>query len=204
LSTQTRTAPFYMDSEPSEYDIKSEYDISRLSGKLVNVWCYYEPAFPSDTLPRMWNMMVEDKTLKRVFYERDAMTFPDLVRYFDARIHPNRLLLLYTDKDGNDAGFGWFDDVLPGVRAFANICIKKSHWGPPADEASRLSLDYIFSAHKVQAIFGITPIPNRMALAQAKRLGFQVIARVTGLVSWKGEPCDATMTTLTKENFYGR
>ncbi|KKK83492.1 hypothetical protein LCGC14_2792820 [marine sediment metagenome] len=159
---------------------------------------------PPDTFVQIWNMLIDDNTLRRVFYEHDNMTFPELVRYFDQRLYPHRLLLLYTDKDGGAAGFGWFDDVKRGVRAFCSICMRKSHWGPPAEEASVISLDYIFNAHEVVRVFGVTPKPNRMALAQAKRLGFTVIAVVPGLSSYRGTVCDSTLTMMTKETFNGR
>jgi len=179
------------------------YDPEWLKGKLVDVWPYYEPVYPADTFVQMWNAMIEDNTLSRVFFEHGQMTFPELVRFFDHKANPARLLLIYTDKAGAGAGFGWFDDVRQGIRAFANICMRKAHWGPVADEACRISLRYIFTAHDVPTVYGFTPAPNRMAIAQAKRLGFKVLVTVPKMISWKGQPGDVVMTMLRREDFLG-
>lgn len=195
-STPTLTAP--------SSTATGTFNVQRLQGKLVDVWPYHEPLYPNDTLSRLWNVMCEDNTLHRVFYEHNPMRFNDFMRFFDAKIFPQRLLLIYTTKDGEDAGFGWFDDVKQGIRAFANVCMRKKYWGPAAEEASTISLDYIFTAHDVASVYGLTPKPNRMALAQAKRLGFKVLAEVPGLAAWNNKPCDVTLTMLKREDFYGR
>jgi RimJ/RimL family protein N-acetyltransferase len=140
-----------------------------------------------------------------VFYEHgSAMTFPEMVRYFDPRLSPDRLLLLFTTKTGDGAGFGWFDQVKVGLRATANVCMRKKYWGAHAQEAACIALDYIFGAFNVQTVFGLTPVANRMALAQAKRLGFKAIARIPKLVAFNGTPMDVIMTYLPKENWNGK
>src|SRR3972149_10200143 len=111
LNTPTPTAPTSTGS--------GTFDVRRLQGKLVDVWPYAEHLFPPETFYEMWKWMVEDGTLKKTFYEGGVTTLPGLVRFFDTLIFPNRLLLLYTNKQGEGAGFGWFDQVIPRVRAFA-------------------------------------------------------------------------------------
>jgi len=176
----------------------------RLKGRLVDVWPYAEAYAPASTFVQMWDMMLEDNTLRRTFYEFKEMTFPDLVRFFDSRLHPSRLLLLVTDKQGRGAGFGWFDDVQRGVRAFVSVCMSKFYWGPPADEAGEIALDYCFHCHDVPTIYGITPKPNRMALAQAMRMGFKPVATLPGFASFNGRRVDVTLTMNKREEFDGR
>jgi RimJ/RimL family protein N-acetyltransferase len=178
------------------------FDVRRLQGKLVDCWPYHEPIFPAETLPKMWEWMQEDRLLHRVFYEHgNAMTFPEMVRYFDQRLSPDRLLLLFTTKAGEGAGFGWYDQVKQGLRATANVCMRRKYWGPHAHEAAQIALEYIFGAFNVQTVFGLTPVANRMALAQAKRLGFKAIARIPKLVAFNGTPMDVIMTHLTRERW---
>ncbi len=180
------------------------YSILRLSGKLVNVWPYEEQVFRNypETFYEMWKWMQEDGTLQKTFYEGGVTTLPNLVRYFDQLIFPNRLLLLYTTKAGEGAGFGWFDNVIPNVRAFANVCMRKKYWGAHTDEACRISLDYIFHGVGVAAVFGFTP--NRLAHALMKRLGARDVALIPGLASYHGKPAPVMVTRLAKENFNGR
>ena len=196
LNTQIVKAPPSTASETSE---PKGYDVRRLHGTLVDVWPYHEPIFPAETLPTMWNWMVEDRLLHRVFYEHGAaMTFPEMARFFDVRLSPDRLLLLVTAKSGEGAGFGWFDQVKKGLRATANICMRRKYWGTSTEEFAKISLDYIFGAFEVLTVFGLTPTANRMALAQAKRLGFKPIARIRKLVAYNGVPMDVVMTALPR------
>ena len=146
--------------------------------------------------------MVEDGTLKKTFYEGGVTTLPALVRFFDTLIFPNRLLLLYTSKQGEGAGFGWFDQVIPKVRAFANVCMRRKFWGPHTDEACRISMDYIFHGIGVASVFGFTP--DRMANALMKRLGAKEVARIPALASFNGTPADVMVTYLPKEVWNGR
>jgi len=197
-NTPTVTAPSSTDSETYNAG-------ERLRGKLVDVWPYVEATFPPQTFVEMWNTMIEDKTLNRAFYETTEFTFPELVRFFDIKLHPRRLLLIYTDKMMNYAGFGWWDDVIPGVRAFANICMSKAFWGRPTDEASRISFDYIFHAYDVPRVFAVQPKPNRIALAYSIRLGFRPVTVIPAYTSYHGMPTDVTLTMLTREDFdHGR
>jgi RimJ/RimL family protein N-acetyltransferase len=179
-----------------------KYDPSRLSGRLVDVWPYAEAFFPPETFPEMWAWMKEDNTLHQTFYEGGVTTLPNLVRFFDQMIFPNRLLLLYTTKQGEGAGFGWFDQVIPKVRAFANICMRRRFWGAHTDEACRISIDYIFGAHGVASVFGFTP--NKMAHALMKRLGAKDVAMIPGLASYNGTPADVLVTRLAKGDWNGR
>ena len=146
--------------------------------------------------------MVKDSTLKQTFYEGGVTTLPQLVRFFDTLIFPNRLLLLYTSKQGEGAGFGWFDQVIPRVRAFANVCMRKKFWGPHTDEACRISIDYIFNFIGVASVFGFTP--SRVANGLMKRLGAKEVARVPGLASFNGAPADVLITCLRKDEWNGR
>jgi len=168
----------------------------------VDVWPYAEAIFPPETFYEMWKWMLEDRTLKQTFYEGGVTTLPQLVRFFDTLIFPNRLLLLYTSKQGEGAGFGWFDQVIPKVRAFANVCMRKKFWGPHTDEACRISIDYIFNFIGVASVFGFTP--SRVANGLMKRLGAKEVARVPGLASFNGAPADVLITCLRKDEWNGR
>ena len=168
----------------------------------MDVWPYAEAYFPPETFYEMWKWMQEDDTLKQTFYEGGVTTLPSLVRFFDTLIFPNRLLLLYTTKQGDGAGFGWFDQVLPPVRAFANVCMRKKYWGAHTDEACSISIDYIFNAIGVAFVFGFTP--SRLANGLMKRLGAKEVARVPGLASFHGAPADVLITCLSKDGWNGR
>ena len=191
LSTQTPTAPS-----------STGWETSHLRGRLVDVWPYAEAYFPPETFPEMWAWMKEDNTLRQTFYEGGVTTLPHLVRFFDPLIFPTRLLLLYTTKAGEGAGFGWFDQVIQGVRAFANVCMRKKYWGAHTDEACRISIDYIMHAHGVRNVFGFTP--NGLAHALMKRLGAQHVATIPGLASYNGTPAVVMVTRLAKENWNGK
>lgn len=192
----TLTAPISTDS--------ATYSASRLSGTLVDVWPYDEQTYRQypEIFPEMWRGMQEDNTLHKAFYEGGVTTLPNLVRYFDPVIFPNRLLLLYTAKAGEAAGFGWFDNVIQSVRAFANVCTRKKYWGPHTFEACSISIDYIFGAHGVKAVFGFTP--DRLAHGLMKRLGASHVATIPGLASYNGTPATVYVTRLAKENWNGR
>ena len=145
--------------------------------------------------------MHEDGTLKTTFHQGGVTTLPALARFFDPLLFPNRLLLLYTTKHGEGAGFGWFDAVIPKVRAFANVCMRRKFWGAHTDEACRISIDYIFHFIGVASVFGFTP--DRMANALMKRLGAKEVARIPGLASFNGTPADVLVTRLAKGDWNG-
>ena len=65
-------------------------------------------------------------------------------------------------------------------------------------------MDYIFHAHDVPVIYGITPKPNRMALAQAMRMGFKPLAVIPGFASFNGRRVDVTLTMNKREEFDGK
>lgn len=184
--------------------ISTGWATSNWSGQLINVWPYDEETFRQypETFYEMWRWMVEDGTLRKTFYEGGVTTMPSLVRFFDSLIFPNRLLLLYTTKQGEGAGFGWFDQVIPKVRAFANVCMRRKFWGAHTFEACSISIDYIFHAHGVQNVFGFTP--DRLAHGLMKRLGASHVATIPGLASFNGTPTTVYVTRLAKENWNGR
>ena len=55
---------------------------------------------------------------------------------------------------------------------------------------------------QASALFGLTPLQNKKAIATALRFGYKKVDTIKNAASHRGEPTDATLTIFTRERFY--
>jgi len=64
-----------------------------------------------------------------------------------------------------------------------------------------MMLEWAFEEAKMNVLFGSTPAANRPAVIYAKRMGFKEIGLAPGATMWRGEPCSAWLSALTREEW---
>ena len=65
-----------------------------------------------------------------------------------------------------------------------------------------LMLDYVFRQRNLDAVYGISAVEGRAAIALAKALGFSQTGLLPYYGSWNGKPSSAIMSYLTAVDFY--
>jgi len=188
-------------SEPSH---KPGYDISRLTGKLVKLWPYSRGLYPRDILYRVWAAMEQDNAAHLVFHGQQVPSdmiytwrgdLTEFIKYFD---QPTRLLVICECiEDKEIAGFIWFDDVVPGFRALANIFFRRKYYGQVSHEASILAKEYAFDGLGIKSLWAFTPW--LWAAKHAESIGFEKIVVLPGLYIVDGQLRDAYVLKLNRE-----
>ena len=68
-------------------------------------------------------------------------------------------------------------------------------------EFAALMLDDAFPRLNLNAAYGITPVLNRAAVRFIHRTGFEKLAVLPNYVNFRGRPCDAVMSVMTRERW---
>ncbi|HMC63819.1 MAG TPA: GNAT family protein [Gemmataceae bacterium] len=181
-----------------------------LEGQHVRLWPYFRGVYPRNTLASLWQVMEADQAVEKVFhaqpkYGRQETPYPirgdliSFVRYFEPDQEGTRLLLVaQAVESGEVAGMFWFDDIIIGHKANANIWYRRKFWGHPAREASRIACRYGFEVLGYQAIWALTPW--RTAVAHGESMGFEPVTVLPGYLLIDDHPADLTVMKLTRED----
>lgn len=182
------------------------FDLSQLKGEQCELFPYHRGAFPRDTLYRLWAIMEEDGAADKVFHGQPIdETLPqstrgDLFSFCELFSHPMRFLLMVVAKaTGEFAGLIWFDDLVAGERASANLFFRRKYYGPLAMEAGQISLRYAFAHLNVKVLWAFTPWKE--AAGYARRLGFKHIATLAAFTRVNGQMQDVQILRLPREEY---
>lgn len=66
---------------------------------------------------------------------------------------------------------------------------------------SHMSTEWAFENLGIDAIFGLTPAPNRAAVRFVRSLGWNLYGPVPGYTSYDEKPCDAWLSAMTKSRW---
>lgn len=181
----------------------------RLTGQHVTLWPYARGCYPRQTLATLWQMVEQEGGADRIFHAQQAPretptpTRGDLVsfvRYFEPEPAGSRLLLMVQSRaDDQLAGLFWFDDIVLGHRASANVFYRRRYWGEAAREASRLACRYGFEHLGYRTIWAMTPWP--LAVSHAEAIGFERVAVLPGYCLLEETPADLVVLRLEREGF---
>lgn len=138
--------------------------------------------------------------IRRVFWDgsiADARSFIEFMK------RPGNIVTLLF-KGGRCAGYAWLTGLCSNY-AFGHFCFLRSVWGPQADEAGRMYLDYWFSfpgndGPLLDTILGMVPGFNKLAHQYVERIGFQRLGVIPGMLRNKqGDRDDAVIFYLRRE-----
>lgn len=65
----------------------------------------------------------------------------------------------------------------------------------------RMATEWAFAELKLDTIGGVTPVPNQGMAGVLKRVGYQLHGPIERYTVFRGEPCDAWISSLTKERW---
>jgi RimJ/RimL family protein N-acetyltransferase len=173
-----------------------------LTGAHVRLWPWVRGLYGRDDLYHVWRLIEQEPgAVQKLFYTQqcadesqrgDLQTFCE---YMSSRL----LLLAQSVTDQQLIGCVWFEDVVPDWRATISMFYRRTYWGTPAREATRLAVRYAFEVLQVPQVWGITP--QRLALRHGLALGFTHLATLPGYVRLAGQPRDVFVLRLTHDEF---
>ncbi len=172
-------------------------------GEHVRLHYYQRGVFPRATLYTLWRHVEDAGAWRQLFYAQpvqDEIERGDLTEFVKYFTDPGRILFLAQSLKTDDlAGMVWFDDLVPGFKATANIFFRRRYWGAPALEGARLGLGHIFDTLKVESIWAYTPWKH--AVSHAERAGMMRVATLPGYVRVDGAPRDIHVMRVRREEF---
>ena len=160
----------------------------------IRLWPYIRGNVPRGTSLALWQMIEAEGGMERLFYGQVPTpsaysTIGDPAEFLALLHKPNTLPFLVQDqKTEAMVGLWWFDDVVPGFRASANIWMSRKSWGKPAREATRTAVEYGFNKLGFVSVWGFTPWP--IAKEHAVACGFKEITTLPGYVCLDGRERD--------------
>lgn len=138
----------------------------------------------------------KEGTFKRVFCEGGVGTPEE----FLAEMQKPTNIPVFIYRGTDPVGFAWLNGIA-GNHAFAHFCFLSSAWGPPAEEAGRMLLDYWMSfgesegAPVFDVIIGTTPETSVLATRFAQRVGFVRLGSIPRMIvnKYTGKHCAAVI-----------
>lgn len=132
---------------------------------------------------------------------------PDLKSFLDQHTSTDTVTLgCFREVNGTPEfiGMGWINTFqrMGGGHAKAEVGFGFFDGGSVFEKVRlvRMMVDWVFEHLDVDAIFGITPEPNRSAVAFIKRVGFDIVGPLPAYATWGGELCGAYVSCITKEH----
>lgn len=163
-------------------------------------------------LPYMWKRMQEDDLVDYYFPGQKETGFGTFVRMMsgDAQV-----LLVVTDsttKQWKDtiAGFITWSRQRMGASdiAIAGFIFFREFWDhKTTDQAAAAAFRYWFTQVEpapVEVVLGVCPSEHVTALRYNRRIGLHEVGRLPKAHIYKGQPCDAVLVGMTKDEFLAR
>ncbi len=161
-------------------------------------------------LPWIWQKMQDDDLVDYYFPGQKDTGFATFVRLFsgDAQV----ALFKTTDESSK-----LWDDRLPGFITWsasrmgasdviiAGFIFFRKWWDHhTTDDAARAAFAAWFKAEpKIDVVLGLCPSLHLAAIRYNKRIGLHEIGRIPCAHVFKGEPCDAILYAMTREDWEG-
>lgn len=181
----------------------SGQQINPLGGKLL-----ITKRPPEEVLATVYIRLKQEGMLDTVWYSHHV----SLTEFLSWAKVPNNITYAgFFQADGTDelqiCGLGWINGVtsLGSVnRAEVGMAYLRewSHHNIPL-ELSQMMIEDGFLNENIVVMFGTTPVRNPVALRFVKKIGLREVGTAPRFVSWRGEPCDALISSVTKEEWFG-
>ena len=181
--------------------------IQRLEGSIYQYGNLSVVPYPSDRALALAFIRFDDEDLLGdIFHEWK----PPLRWLLEKFQQPENVVLgLTVEQDGvyKSAGIAWYNQLNgnpANKRAEAGAGLFREFHGSPFKVAVPLihmATEWAFKELKLDTLWGITPVPNSGMAAILKRLGYKQ-CRIEQYTVFRGEPCDAWVSTMTRERWW--
>lgn len=168
------------------------------------------PAVTEIHLAQAYIRMQEEDTLSTVFYQGVPTLQDFLAEYLT---HGRRITLgCFRAIEGESklefCGLGWvFGAVTMDKYSRAEtgmVFFKRQSSRLDNLTFGHMMLSSFFNNYKIDAIFGTTPEPNRLALRYAQKLGMQLIGPVPNYATWHGEMTAGWISHISRSQWLER
>jgi RimJ/RimL family protein N-acetyltransferase len=171
-------------------------------------WCgdlLVTPLVNEETLATIYLQFKKDGILDTVFHERNV----SLRWFLDFLMNEKTDVLacgrLKSDGSMELCGIGWINcyfQAADKLKCDVSHGFMKQFWGHGLPLTwCRLMLDWTFTSRKADVVYGVTPEPNRLAVAFARKLGFTMHGPVPYWSQFRGEACSCYIDTMTRDEW---
>tara|TARA_R110000868_G_scaffold72223_4_gene210795 strand:- start:16684 stop:17277 length:594 start_codon:yes stop_codon:yes gene_type:complete len=166
-------------------------------------------AVAEELLAEAYFRMKADGNLPIVYYDR----VPTLLEFLNVHTGQNaeRIVLgCFREETGKPlefCGFGWsMNPMVVGDKRKADcgFCFFKGPRRVDTVAFGRMMLGCFFQVFSIDALFGMTPEDNKLAVRYIKRVGMSLHGPVPEFASWDGKPTGAWISHISKEQFAER
>jgi len=177
----------------------------------VNVIPYnaiYDPQADA-FLPWMWKKMQADDLVDYYFPGQKDTGFATFVRLMSGDAEVALFTVDDPEKQWENTIVG-FITWSPSRMGASDVIIAgfiffRKFWDHhTTDEAGRVAFEYWFKNTPAQIVLGVCPSLHATAMRYNKRIGLHEIGRIPLAHMYKGDPCDAILYAITREQWKER
>lgn len=167
------------------------------------------PVVTDVLLAKAYIKMLEDETLDVVFHQKR----PTMQEYLAEYLTQGRRITLgcFREIEGREpefCGLGWaFGTTQMGTFLkceLGEVFFKRQSRRTDNLTFGRMMLSMFFEHYKIDAVFGVTPEPNRLAVRYAQKMGFSLHGPVPQYCSYRGELCAGWISHMSREQWLER
>lgn len=160
-------------------------------------------------LAQAYIQMTREGTLETVFYEG----VPTLADFMADCLTPGKRVTggcfrNIPGKPPEFCGIGWvYNPVRMGrhTRADTGMCFFKSQTRKTDNlKFGQMLLEVFFRHYNIDALFGFTPEPNKLALRYAQKLGMTIHGPIPDYCTWKGDMVPGWISHISKADWMER
>lgn len=184
----------------------TEQKINALGGKLFII---KKPS--EDIIGTAFLILKQQGILEKVWYINPNIKLSEVLAW--AKIPNNIIYAGFFQKDGDETpqlcGLGWINETFAlsptEKRGEVGMAfIKEWQRDDIPLELCQMMIEDGFVNEGLVVVFGTTPVKNPMAIRFVRKIGLREVGTAPRFVSWKGEPCDALISCVTKEEWFNQ
>lgn len=160
-------------------------------------------------LPWMWKRMQEDDLVDYYFPGQRDTGFATFVRLMSGDAQVALVTMPSETKQWDDTVIGFVSwtmsrfgtaDVIVG-----GFVIFRKFWDHhTALEGSKRAFEFWFTQTSASVVLGVCPSLHRVAIRHDQRMGMKEIGRIPQAHIFKGQPCDAILFAITRDEWEAR
>lgn len=178
--------------------------INSLGGKL-----FFVKRPSEEVIATVYIRLKQDGLLDKVWYMNPNIKLSEVLAW--AKIPNNLFYGAFFQADGSDkseiCGLAWINETVAlsptEKRGEVGMAFLREWQRDDIPlQICEMILDDGFLNENLVVVFGTTPVKNPLAMRFVKKIGLREIGIAPKFVSWHGEPCDALLSYVTKEQWF--
>ena len=162
---------------------------------------------PADVLAYAFLRLTQEGLRDVVFYDQPGITVVEyLVWCASINVLGCYIRRPLVDSPPVLVGLGFINKLteINGYRrGEVGMFFFREYWGRKlTQEFCEKMLDWCFQDANLDAVYGISPVNNRLAVAFSRRMGFHQVGPIPKFCTWKGKPADGMISVMTREEWY--